>query len=38
MRGGSVKLCPNIDTVASMMAKGRILADFMFASRFMRLT
>jgi hypothetical protein len=35
MRGGSVKLCPNTDVVASMMASGRMLADFMSASRFL---
>jgi hypothetical protein len=32
MCGGTLKLCPSIDVVASMMASGRILAGFMSAS------
>jgi hypothetical protein len=38
MRGGSVRLCPNIDVAANMMASGRIPADVMCASRSVRLT
>ena len=34
MRGDCVRLCPNIDVVASAMASERILAHFMFAPRF----
>jgi hypothetical protein len=34
MRGGCVRLCPNIDVVASVMASERILAHFMFAPMF----
>jgi len=38
MRGGGVKLCPNIDGVVSRIASGRIMADLMSASRFLHLT
>ena len=34
MRGGTVRLCPNIDVVASMTASGRMLAHFIYAPRF----
>jgi hypothetical protein len=33
-----VRLCPNIDVEASMMASGRIKRDFTSASGFVRLT